>query len=115
MIKPSRAIRAIQQVQAVSESLHMLSPVSPHILLLLLPLDNCAFYLVLGLAPGPRKYFQRFFDMEVDPRAGGKTSRNHRPKSPPWGWDYGGHGGKTQMFWAGIEPWTLWSPMPTCV
>ena len=55
----------------------MLSSVSPHILVPFLPFGTAPSTLVLEQAPTPRKYFQRFFDMEVDPRAGRKPPQNH--------------------------------------
>ena len=82
----------------------MLSLVSPHILVPLLPLGTAPSTLVLGLAPGPRKYFQRFFDTEVDPQAGGETPPNPPTSNLRRVGIREAAKEKTQMFWAGIEP-----------
>ena len=87
----------------------MLSPVSPHLLVPLLPLGTAPSTLVLGLAPGPRKYIQRFFDMKGIPEQGVKPPETLYP-SIPTGLGFGGRGEKTQLHWAGIEPWTYWPP-----
>ena len=82
----------------------MLSPVSPHILVPLLPLGTAPSTLVLGLVLGPRKYIQRFFDMRGIPGPGVK------PPETPWPQNPHGFGireaveKKSQFHWAGIEP-----------
>ena len=60
----------------------MLSPVSPHLLVPLLPLGTAPSTLVLGLAPGPRKYIQRFFDMKGIPEQGVKPPETLYPSIP---------------------------------
>ena len=88
----------------------MPSPVSPHILVPLLPLGTAPSTLVLGLAPGPRKCYLRFFDTQVDPRAGGEPPQTHPTSNLRRVGIREAAEEKTQTFWAGIEPWTSWSP-----
>ena len=69
-------------------------------------LSATSLAMVLLGCSSPGKYFQPFFDMEFRPLAGGKTSQK-----PPASSRLGvrireAAEGKTQMFWAGIEPWT---------
>ena len=61
----------------------MLSLVSPHLLVPLLPLGTAPSTLVLGLAPGPRKYIQRFFDLEGIPGLEVKPPETASLKNPP--------------------------------
>ena len=60
----------------------MLSLVSPHILVPLLPLGTAPSTLVLGLVLGPRKYIQRFFDMRGIPGPGVNPPETPWPQNP---------------------------------
>ena len=63
----------------------------------------------LGLAPGPRKYIQRFFDLEGVPGPEVKPPETTSLKIHRRVRIREATEEKTQKFWAGIEPWTSWS------
>ena len=65
----------------------MLSLVSTHLLVPLLPLGTAPSTLVLGLALGARKYIQRFFDMRGIPGPGVKPPETPLPQKSPRAWD----------------------------